>query len=158
VKVSLDVNLRVETSQMDTQYLRRAMACADFLLGSAEDELVPLTGCPDADTAARKLVTQKRVVIARLGAKGATVYSSSGESHCDAFPVIVADTLGAGDCYTSGFLFALTHGYDLAFANVCGCAAGAMSLVKPGARNCPTRADLFAFLHGRGISIPASEF
>lgn len=141
---------------MDMQYLRRAIASADILLGSAEDELVPLSGCPEAVAAAKSLVTDKRAVVARLGAKGATVYTPADEFHSDGFPVLVADTLGAGDCYNSGFLFALCQGYNLAFANTCGCATAAVNLTKPGARHCPTRIELFTFLQGRGFHIPAS--
>jgi len=146
VPVSLDINLRVETLEKDRRHLYRAMDCAAYLLGSAADELMPLTGCGDAESAARCLVTEKRTVVSRLGAEGACVYTPTETFRCGGYPVRVADTLGAGDCYNSGFLYALTKGWGLARANRCGCAAAALNLTKPGARNGPTEEELSAFM------------
>ncbi len=153
VEVSLDVNLRVETARGDFSFLRRAADCASYLLGSGPDELAPLAGLADPDAAARSLVRGSRAVVCRLGAQGARVYTAAGVSSCGAFPVQVADTLGAGDCYNSGFLFALASGANLAAANVCGCAAAAVCLTRPGARGGPTRAELFDFLSRNGVSL-----
>ena len=149
VPVSLDINLRVETQKMDTTYLRRALNCTTYLFGSAREELQPLTGEKDAESAARSLVTKERVVISRMGAEGATVYTQNEAFFCGAYKVSVADTLGAGDCYNSGFLLGLYEGASLAAANRLGCAAAALNLTKPGARNAPSRVELAQFLASR---------
>ncbi len=150
-QISIDVNLRIETMQQDFGYLKRAIACASYLLGSGAEELAPLAGLDDADAAARYFVNDTRAVVSRLGAAGARVYSRDGVSDCGGFRVDVADTLGAGDCYNSGFLYALAAGKSLETANICGCAAAAMNLTKSGARNCPSEQELRAFLGDQGI-------
>lgn len=150
VRVSIDINLRVETARRDMGYFRRAMACADYLLGSALDELAPLTGLRDWQAAARGLVTPRRAVVARLGSGGAKVFSAQGESSCPGFAVSVQDTLGAGDCYNAGFLLGLTLGHPLSQANRMGCAAAAISVTRPGARSCPDRQTLENFLANQG--------
>lgn len=141
VRVSLDLNVRVESLGKDTRLLRRAIDCADYLLGSEREELLPLaqTG------AAASLATERRTVIARQGAEGASVCTPRGVSHCPALPTEVVDTVGAGDCYNSGFLFALDRGYSLEDANRCGCAAASLSLKRRGARSCPDAGTLLKY-------------
>lgn len=151
VKVFVDINLRLETRTQDRTYLMRALDCADFVFASLEDDLIPLTGIENPDEAARQLVSEKRTVIVRMGAKGASVYSANSVTHCGGFPVEVADTLGAGDCYNSGFLYALSKGRSVEAANICACAAAAMGITKTGARNCPDEEALMAFLAERGV-------
>lgn len=150
VPVLLDINLRVESRTADRQYLYRAMDCASYLLGSTHDELLPLS-----DGNLVRLVSETRAVIARSGEKGADLLTVRGQSHCDAFPVRSVDTVGAGDCYNSGFLYALAKGYAPEFANICGCAAAAIAIQGVGARNCPTEAELLAFLQSYGIALPS---
>ena len=153
VEVSLDVNLRIETAGQDFARLQRAVDCANYLLGSGPDELAPLAGLDDPDAAARSLVRASRAVVCRMGAAGSRVYTADGVASCSAFPVEIADTLGAGDCFNSGFLFALASGANLAAANVCGCGAAALNLTKSGARNGPTRAELLDFLAQNGVTL-----
>ena len=146
IPVSLDINLRLETARQNDRCLRRALECATYVLGSGEEELAPLAGLSDPLAAAASFVRPGRAVVCRLGARGAAALDSTGTSFCPAFPVPVADTLGAGDAYSSGFLYALYNGMPLAAANRRGCAAAALNLTQPGARNCPTAAALEAFL------------
>lgn len=151
VKVFVDVNLRLETRTQDRTHLMRALRCADYIFASLEDDLIPLTETEDIDEAARRLVSEHQTLIVRMGSKGARVYGKNGVSHCDGFPVEVADTLGAGDCYNSGFLYALSNGRSVEEANVCGCAAASVGITKTGARNCPNEAALTAFLAEHGV-------
>lgn len=146
IPVSLDINLRLETARQNDRCLRRALECATYVLGSGEEELAPLAGLSDPLAAAASFVRPGRAVVCRLGTRGAAALDSTGTSFCPAFPVPVADTLGAGDAYNSGFLYALYNGMPLAAANRRGCAAAALNLTQPGARNCPTAAALEAFL------------
>jgi sugar/nucleoside kinase (ribokinase family) len=146
VAVCLDVNLRIETVNRNRGYLYRAMECADYLLGSGPDELAPLAGIADPLEAARSLVTEKRAVICRLGDRGSVAFDRSGAYGCGAFPVEVEDTLGAGDAFNSGFLWALAGGKSLRDANAAGCADAALNLTKRGARNCPDEKELLRFM------------
>ena len=115
-------------------------------MGSGTDEFVLLTGIDDPLKAARSLVTEKRSVVCRLGERGSVVMDKNGESSCEALKVKVADTLGAGDTFNSGFLWALARGESLEYANRAGCAAAAINISMPGARNCPTEHELLSFL------------
>ncbi len=144
-KVSLDINLRIETQQQNRGHLLKAIETVDYLFGSGNDDFVPLTGISDPLEAARSLVTEKRAVICRMGDRGSVVIDRDGESTCEAFQVSVADTLGAGDAFNSGFLWALARGESLQYANRAGCAAAAINISKPGARNCPNEQELLSF-------------
>lgn len=146
VKVSLDINLRIETFKMNPQYLLKAIENTNYLFGSLDDEIIPLSGKNTADQAINSLVSDNRVVIAREGSKGASVYSKTSSYHNDCFKVDVVDTLGAGDNYNAGFIYGLLNGKDLATCNKYGCATAAINLTKKGARNCPNEKELFEFL------------
>ena len=144
--VSLDINMRIETGGRDTSRLLEAVSCTDYLFGSAAEELIPLSGKKTEEEAAEFFMRQGCTVIARKGSRGSDLYSANGISHCSGFRVDVADTVGAGDCFNSGFLYALSRGLDASEANRIGCAAAALSLRKKGARNCPEEKELLAFL------------
>jgi len=146
IKVSLDINLRIETLKQNRDHLLQALDAVDYLFGSGMDEFVPLTGIHDPLAAARSLVTEKRTVICRMGERGSVAMDWNGEFQCEAFKVKVADTLGAGDAFNSGFLWALAKGESFQFANRAGCAAAAINISKPGARNCPGEQELLSFL------------
>ncbi|PKM70682.1 MAG: hypothetical protein CVU93_00825, partial [Firmicutes bacterium HGW-Firmicutes-18] len=146
IKVSLDINLRIETLQQNRDRLFQAIETVDYLLGSGIDEFAPLTGISDPLEAARSLVTDKRTIICRMGDLGSVVMDRNGEFACEAFQVKVADTLGAGDAFNSGFLWALARGENFQFANRAGCAAAAINISKSGARNCPNELELLSFL------------
>lgn len=150
IPVSLDINLRIETLELNREYLYRAIECANYLLGSGDDELAPLAGINDPFSAAKSFVTDKRSVVCRMGGKGSVAFDRLGEYHCDAYTVNVADTLGAGDSFNSGFIWALSKGKSLEYANKAGCAAAALNLTKRGARNCPSEIELLNFLELAG--------
>jgi len=86
-----------------------------------------------------------RVVMTK-GADGAYFEDAHGITrHQAAFPVTPVDTTGAGDTF-NGALAAFWQG-GLAEAVRHGCAAGALSVTKPGAQGgMPTLAELMAFL------------
>ncbi len=74
-----------------------------------------------------------KAYIVKLGSKGCFVTDYKRQSYLPPPAVSVKDTNGAGDCFTAGFILALSHGWDVfeaaAFAN----AAAALSITKEGA-------------------------
>ena len=152
IPVSLDINVRVEAAADQTFLgnLREAMSYCHFLLGSGEEEIAPLTGLADPIAAARSLVTPTRSVISRMGGQGATLYSAETEHHQAAFPVTVADAVGAGDAYNAGFIAARLRGCSLSESNRHACAAAAFCVSGIGGRAAPTAAELEQFTQKQG--------
>lgn len=117
------------------------------VLFANEREIVALYETDGFDEALQRVRGHCQVVALTRSEKGSVV-ASDGEVHViDAAPVeVVVDTTGAGDLYAAGFLFGLTHGFDLA---TCGriasvCAAEVISHV--GARPQSRLADLIRSL------------
>ena len=110
-------------------------AGATVLLPNA-DEARLLTGCPDAERAARALAARHRIVAVSLGADGALWVSGDVVVHRPAHPTVVVDTTGAGDAFAAGLLAAwLTRpSVDPADALDAGLAQAADVVRRPGAR------------------------
>jgi len=86
-------------------------------------------------------------VVQKAGGRGSFLVTAQGGEARPAFPVAVADTVGAGDAFNGGFAFALSQGKGAAEALAWGNAAGALSTRAPGAQGAlPTRAELAALL------------
>ena len=147
IKVLLDANLRIEQTNLDKTYIMEAIKYTNYLLVSVQDDLLPLTNIVEPKEAAKSLVSDNRCVIARDGANGTTIYTKDEQYHQDIFKVDVADSLGAGDAYNAGFLYALSKGKDLKQANKIACAVAALNITKPGARNCPSEKELLEYIN-----------
>jgi ribokinase len=110
-------------------------AAATVLLPNA-DEARLLTGCPDAEAAARALAERHAVVAVSLGADGALWASADRLVHRSAHPTTVVDTTGAGDAFAAGLLAAWLADRDVdpATALDAGLALAADVVRRPGAR------------------------
>ena len=148
IKILLDINYRVETLHQDTAYLLETIGVSDYLLGSIEDDFLPLTGKKDIKEAVGQFTEAGKTVIARNSA-GSTVYTSENEYHCDSYKVPVADTLGAGDAFNAGFIYGLAKGMDLEACNRYGCATAAICVSRKGARSTPDEDELLGFISNR---------
>ncbi|KAL4449369.1 hypothetical protein ABPG77_007013 [Micractinium sp. CCAP 211/92] len=79
------------------------------------------------------------VVVSR-GSRGCTARSvGSSEVHASASKVSVVDTVGAGDFFTAGFLYALLSNASLQACALSGCAAGTAAVQVAGAELGPER-------------------
>lgn len=148
IPVALDVNARLESLQDRTfaNNMQAALSYCDLLFGSAVDELCPLVNERDPDIAARKLLEQVPMVVARRGERGAVVYTRSEVFSSPAFSVPIRDRVGAGDVYDGAFLAALLSGCTPKEANRRACAAGAWCVSHFGGRSGPTVSELEAIL------------
>jgi sugar/nucleoside kinase (ribokinase family) len=110
-------------------------AAATLLLPNA-DEARLLTGCRDAEDAARALAAHYPVVTVKLGPDGALWASGDVLVHRPAHPTTVVDTTGAGDAFAAGLLAAWLRSPDLdpAAALDAGLALAADVVRRPGAR------------------------
>ena len=87
----------------------------DYLFCNEEEAQV---WCGSTDLAAVQvqLARLARVVCLTRGAKGCLLIQGHAVTEIAATPVKALDTNGAGDMFAGAFLFAVTHGYDLAQA------------------------------------------
>jgi len=106
--ISLDLNIRPTLIRNRDGYLariERLIAMSDIIKLSSED-LDWLGETADA-VAARWLKHSGKLVLVTRGAEGATAATARGRIDVAARRVKVADTVGAGDTFSAGFLSAL---------------------------------------------------
>lgn len=162
VRSSFDLNLRLglEGDSLPAGYVEALWAAigrADFVLGSADEELFHLV--PDAldpQTATARLAREGQcVAIMREGSVGAHVSEfGSPAATIPPFRVPVVDTLGAGDSFDAGFMEAGLSGCSLAEQVTRGHAVAALQIGRVGARSAPRRQELDRFLAGRSAPAP----
>lgn len=131
--------------------LRPLLTEIDYLITN-DYELGQCTGCATLDDgAAALLAAGVRNVIVKRGKDGATAYRAGAEPlHVEGFPVKASVTVGAGDSFNAGFLFALEEGVPLADALRFGNATAAMVVATgKSVLGAPTRSEVEAFIRGR---------
>jgi len=120
--VYLDLDLRdVNWPDLDTYAASVGAATkdADVVLGT-EAEYAALLGLdrPDdpeavADAVRGRLAHRsRRVVILKQGDRGAAVFAGGEPIHVSACPVAEASTVGAGDSFSAGLIFARLEGFE----------------------------------------------
>ena len=151
IPVSFDVNVRVEALKSPDFFrnLHAAKDAADYVLGSAFDEIPMLANTDRAELAAKKLAEGGAAVISRCGDRGADLYRGETHLHAPAFPVDVVDTVGAGDTFDGAFIAAVLSGMSDSDALTEANAAAAICVSRSSGRGSPTRAELDAFLSHR---------
>lgn len=84
-----------------------------------------------------RLVTEKypeiSVICISRGPRGAAVYHKGIYEEVETTPVEVADTVGAGDAFSAGFLYTCLSGYGVSKAASIACILGTYVASKPGA-------------------------
>ena len=128
IKILLDINYRVETIKKDRQYLDKVISISDYIFGSIEDDLLPLTNTKNIDDAI-KILLNDNVIIAR-NSKGSTVYTSFNVYHQDSIDVKVKNTIGAGDAHNAGFIYGLVNNMNLEGCNKQACVIAANIISK----------------------------
>jgi 5-dehydro-2-deoxygluconokinase len=110
----------------------------------------------DVDAAIRALLALgPRALLQKRGAEGARVHLGGAEARSPVdvpgFPVEVANILGAGDAFASGFLFGHVRGWDWYKAARLGNACGAIVVTRHGCANfMPTHDEAMAFVERHG--------
>lgn len=106
------------------------LAGVDVFLPS-EIEAERLVGHRDYRTAARTFAARGcRVVVVKLGARGALVYDAAGERFLEvpAAPAVVVDTTGAGDAFSGAFMAVYAQTRDVERAARAAAVSGAFAV------------------------------
>ena len=115
------------------EHLANAIAQADLLLPN-EAEALRLSSALSLDEAAGKLTAGGARLVVKLGERGALCAEGPARHQVSLPPVIPADTTGAGDCFSAGFLPPWLAGAAPVEALTAGCALAARVVTQVGAR------------------------
>ena len=123
--------------------LTEALKVGVYLFKPSLRELQDLTGQALLDeasqvAAAQHLIQsgQAEVVAVSLGAEGALVVSATEHWRANSLKVEVQTTIGAGDSFVGGMVWALTRGESLLKSFQIAMASGAAALLSPGTSLC----------------------
>ena len=114
------------------------------VLFANESEICSLYEVDGFDDALQNVLHHCEIAALTRSAKGSVIVSGDDVHVIDAHPVddAVVDTTGAGDLYAAGFLYGLTHGYDLGRCGRLGALAAAEVISHLGARPEVTLSEL----------------
>jgi sugar/nucleoside kinase (ribokinase family) len=111
-----------------------------------ENEALSLTGEATVEEAAALLSRQCGLVALKLGAKGALARRGDEIARAPALKMQVVDTVGAGDSFDGGFLYAWLNGWGLERSLRLGAACGSLSTRAAGGTSAqPTLAEAMQY-------------
>jgi sugar/nucleoside kinase (ribokinase family) len=124
VKVALTLSDGFCVARYRDEFLDLAENHVDILFAN-ESEILSLYQVEQFDHALQAVRAHCEIAALTRSEKGSVVVNGNEVHVIDAEKgVTVVDTTGAGDQYAAGFLYAYTHGYDLA---ICGKLGGMMA-------------------------------
>lgn len=148
IPTSFDLNSRIDHGVLDPGFeaaLYRIIPHVNYLLGSGPDEFAYL-GSGSWEENARQFVSDDCTVIARDGVRGSFAFGKNVEVSASAYSVRVNDTVGAGDVFNAGLIYALITEHSLEDALQIGNAVAAYAVTGKGARSSPTTTELEEFM------------
>jgi len=128
--------------------LSRAGAASDMIVGNDEEFGFMAGGIAKGRAMAEDLASSgSRIVIYKMGEKGAVTFAGGQEIRTGIYPVTALKPNGAGDSFMAGLLTGIAEGMPLRDAVLRGSACAAIVVAKPGcAPSMPDHAQLDAFL------------
>ena len=128
--------------------LSRAGEASDMIVGNDEEFGFMAGGIDKGLDKARELAQRPgRIVIYKMGEKGAVTFADGEEIHTGIYPVTAVKPNGAGDSFISGLLASVAAGHSLRDAILRGSASASIVVSQPGsAPAMPDTAQLDAFL------------
>jgi sugar/nucleoside kinase (ribokinase family) len=111
--------------------LEELLGLADIFLPN-EDEIRRITGRDDVKAALESLADRVPCIAAKCGSQGALVQVNGKLSRVPPLTVTPVDTIGAGDSFDAGFLYAFLRGLDPVQCAAAGNVTGALSTLRPG--------------------------
>lgn len=114
-KFMFDLNMRKETYGLSDErkyYYHLYTSLADIIVGSGEEEFLPLT---EKNTMSEALhyFDKEKVIIARNGSKPVSVLTSGKEFTIECEKVKPIHTIGAGDTFNGVFIYAYLNGCSI---------------------------------------------
>lgn len=111
-----------------------------------------VSGAPEARRAAEELLAKGcGAVVITLGAGGAIAADGAGTVFREAYVVPTVDVTAAGDSFCASLAYAMLNGDSLSAALQFACAAGALTVTRPGAGPAmPTLTEIRAFMGNDG--------
>jgi sugar/nucleoside kinase (ribokinase family) len=124
----------------------------DYLIANTH-ELISLTDATDWPGAARQvLAAGARRVVIKQGEEGSSAWSLTEQINAPAFKVDANISVGAGDSFNAGFLYAVQQGWSQARALRFGAATAALVIAgEGGTLAAPTLAEVEKFLETEEI-------
>lgn len=129
------------------ELVRATMRQCDVLLMTEDEVPLATQGLSGEAAYAFLLDLGVKLVVVKQGANGCLLVTQNGREQVPGYPVIVADTVGAGDCFDSAFIYGQVNKMELRQCAELANAMGAASVQKVGGgRNVPTCAEVQAIL------------
>ena len=142
------------------EVLSRAGEQSDLIVGNDEEFGFMAGGIEKGFAKAQELAQKPgRIVIYKMGEKGAVTLVDGQTIHTGIYPVTAVKPNGAGDSFMAGLLASIAAGHDLETAVMRGSACASIVVSKPGcAPAMPTTSELDAFLASHpGPTAPGQE-
>lgn len=111
--------------------LEEILSLVDVFLPN-ERELLRMTGRDSLQSALDELAGRVPCIAVKCGAKGSVVFAKGKRLSAEPVVVTPVDTVGAGDSYDAGFLFAWLNGASFGECARAGNITGALSTLRPG--------------------------
>jgi sugar/nucleoside kinase (ribokinase family) len=124
-----------------TEFLELIERGVDILFAN-EHEITMLYEVDTFDEALHRVRGHCAIAALTRGPHGSVIVAGEDVHIIDAHPAEVVDTTGAGDLYAAGFLYGLTHGYELATCGRLGSLAAAEVISHLGPRPAEVLAEL----------------
>ncbi len=136
------------SAEVASDVLTRAGEQSDLIVGN-DEEFGFMAGNPSKGLdKARELAAQGKMVIYKMGEKGALTIADGEEIRTGIFPVTAVKPNGAGDSFMAGLLAAISEGRPLQEAVLRGSACASIVVSQPGcAPAMPTTEQLETFLN-----------
>ncbi len=146
LRVSFDANF--DPAERWDDGLADALKRTDVMLPN-ETEALAISRQSDIDAALRVLCERTPIVAVKLGAHGALAQSHGARARAPGYAMQVVDTVGAGDSFDAGFVYALLQGWQLERALRMACACGSLSTRAAGGTAAQaTLAEALALVEG----------
>jgi len=154
VKISFDTNIRLKLWSPDEarRIILKYIEETDILFTDTEDSEILIGESEPSKAAKMFLPMGPKIVVVKMGERGAYVANSEGEAVMKAaFKVPVVDTIDAGDSFDAAFLSSMLRGLSLERSLEVSNAAGALCVtVRGDVEAIPSIEDVQRFLEGGG--------